>query len=120
MRSTEELRQLRSFEGKSIDGGRHHLSALQTAPLYHLVSVITPTYNAAAVIARAIHAVAAQTVPVLEHIVSDDGSRDDTFELIQSLRREYHTSAMCSSLGAAQLVRQSWHRNRAWALHRLS
>lgn len=89
MRSTEELRHLRSFEGKSIDGGRHHLSALQTAPLYHLVSVITPTYNAAAVIARAIHAVAAQTVPVLEHIVIDDGSRDDTFELIQSLRREY-------------------------------
>ncbi len=87
MRPAEDLRWPPFPENKPADGVS--VVSADGAPLHHLVSVITPTHNAAAVIARAIHAVAAQTVAVLEHIVIDDGSRDDTFELIQSLRREY-------------------------------
>jgi glycosyltransferase involved in cell wall biosynthesis len=59
------------------------------AGLHGLVSVVTPAHNASAVIARAIQAVAAQTVSVLEHIIIDDGSRDDTGVLIQSLRHTF-------------------------------
>lgn len=62
---------------------------IQHGGLHGLVSVITPAHNASAVIARAIHAVAAQTAPVLEHIIIDDGSRDDTGTLIQSLRSKF-------------------------------
>src|SRR5690554_5095776 len=58
-------------------------------PLNGLVSVITPAHNASAVIVRAIEAVATQTVGVLEHIIIDDGSRDDTSVLVQSLQ-EHH------------------------------
>lgn len=59
------------------------------AELHGLVSVITPAHNASAVIARAIQAVASQTISVLEHIIIDDGSRDDTGMLIQSLLEKF-------------------------------
>ena len=52
------------------------------------VSVITPAYNAAKELHRAIRSVAAQTFPILEHIVVDDGSRDDTRALLESLSRQ--------------------------------
>lgn len=51
------------------------------------VSVITATYNAAQLLAEAIHSVAAQTLPVGQHIIVDDGSTDGTSELVEQLRR---------------------------------
>ena len=53
-----------------------------------LVSVITPAHNAAAVLARAIQAVADQTLGSLEHIVINDGSNDGTLELLEELSRD--------------------------------
>jgi glycosyltransferase involved in cell wall biosynthesis len=48
------------------------------------VSVLIPTYNRREHVARAIESVLAQTVPVFELIVIDDGSSDGTAELIRS------------------------------------
>jgi glycosyltransferase involved in cell wall biosynthesis len=48
------------------------------------ISVIIPAYNAAATICRAIDSVLAQSVPVHEVIVIDDGSPDDQAEVIES------------------------------------
>lgn len=49
------------------------------------VSVIIPAHNAAGTIARAISSVRAQSFPVLEIIVVDDGSEDETVSLVRSL-----------------------------------
>lgn len=50
-----------------------------------LVSVIMPAYNAAEFIGEAIASVQAQSVTDWELLVIDDGSRDDTVELVRSM-----------------------------------
>ena len=49
-------------------------------------SVIVPAYNAAATLERAVESVFAQTWPAHEIIVMDDGSTDETRELIDRMR----------------------------------
>jgi teichuronic acid biosynthesis glycosyltransferase TuaG len=49
------------------------------------VSVVTPAYNASAVLERVVNSVARQTLPPFEHIVIDDGSSDDTPEVLSQL-----------------------------------
>lgn len=48
-----------------------------------LISIITPTYNRGYIIGTTIDSVLNQTYPHWEHIVVDDGSKDDTHEIIQ-------------------------------------
>jgi glycosyltransferase involved in cell wall biosynthesis len=49
-----------------------------------LVSVIIPTFNRSAYLREAIESVLCQTHPTLELIVVDDGSTDDTGQIVQS------------------------------------
>ncbi|PMR73045.1 glycosyltransferase family 2 protein [Billgrantia endophytica] len=53
------------------------------------VSVITPAYNAEDSIACVIESVVAQTCPVVEHIIIDDGSADGTADLIKGFAKQY-------------------------------
>tara|TARA_R110000850_G_scaffold264954_2_gene394288 strand:- start:5781 stop:6671 length:891 start_codon:yes stop_codon:yes gene_type:complete len=47
-----------------------------------LVSIITPTYNRADFIAEAVQSVLDQTYPNFEHLIVDDGSTDNTREVL--------------------------------------
>jgi glycosyltransferase involved in cell wall biosynthesis len=53
------------------------------------VSVIIPTYNGAKYIERAITSVMAQSYPSIEAMIIDDGSTDNTKEIVTSFQRQY-------------------------------
>jgi glycosyltransferase involved in cell wall biosynthesis len=53
------------------------------------ISVVTPNYNHGRLIAEAIRSVAGQVHQPVEHIIVDDGSTDDSREIIAALAREY-------------------------------
>lgn len=54
-----------------------------------LVSVITPAYNEAPFLRRVVESVAAQTVPVYEHIIINDGSQDQSADILKTLEAEF-------------------------------
>ena len=53
-----------------------------------LVSVVIPAYNHEKFVEKTIRSVLAQTYPNIELLVLDDGSKDHTFSILQSLRSE--------------------------------
>ncbi len=57
-------------------------------PADSLVSIITPAFNAGRFIAETIASVQAQTYDQWEMIVVDDGSRDNTCEVVEALAKE--------------------------------
>jgi glycosyltransferase involved in cell wall biosynthesis len=62
---------------------RFTLSGVRTSPA--LVTVITPAYNVGPWIAEAIESVRAQTECRFEYVVVDDGSTDDTADVVRAL-----------------------------------
>jgi glycosyltransferase involved in cell wall biosynthesis len=55
------------------------------------VSVITATYNSAAVLPRLIASLAAQTDQHFEWVISDGGSTDGTLELLEQARHQFRS-----------------------------
>jgi glycosyltransferase involved in cell wall biosynthesis len=53
---------------------------------YPLVTVITPTYNRADYVAETIESVLTQDYPNIEYIVLDDGSKDNTLEILNKYK----------------------------------
>ncbi len=54
-----------------------------------LVSVVIPTFNRANFLSKAIESILNQKYPGLEVIIVDDGSSDNTEEVVNSLQKEY-------------------------------
>ena len=54
-----------------------------------LVTALVPTYNGAGFILRTLESLAAQTWPYLEILVGDDGSTDDTLEVVRRFAAEH-------------------------------
>lgn len=72
-----------------------------------LVSIVTPAYNQADYLAEAIESVLAQDYPNIEYIVLDDGSIDDTPQVLQRydglVFQERH-----DNMGQARTVNKGW------------
>ena len=56
---------------------------------YSKISIITPTYNAARVIAACLESVAQQGYPHLEHWIIDGLSKDNTLSIVQDYAQRY-------------------------------
>jgi glycosyltransferase involved in cell wall biosynthesis len=65
---------------------RTSVPTLRRAPAEPLISVILPTYNRAYCLLRAVHSVLQQTHDAVELIIVDDGSTDETHDLISARR----------------------------------
>jgi glycosyltransferase involved in cell wall biosynthesis len=77
----------------------------QTAPFF---SVIIPTYNRAYCIGRAIESVLVQTEPHWELIVVDDGSTDNTAEIVREyIHREQRIKLVVQSNHGTGAARQT-------------
>lgn len=80
----------------------------------HSVSVVIPAYNAADYLKRAVASVLAQTLPVEQIVIVDDGSRDRTFEIanefagpVTAIQQANAGPAAARNRGAAQ-ARGEW------------
>jgi len=49
------------------------------------ISIVTTTYNSSSMIADCINSVNNQTWPIIEHIIIDGGSEDNTIEIVKSI-----------------------------------
>lgn len=72
------------METRHIDNSRKWAEATD-----ELVSVIIPTYNRAHLLPEAVTSVFASTYPHVEAIVIDDGSTDDTANVVSELQTQY-------------------------------
>lgn len=71
-----------------------------------LMSVVTPTHNHARYLRRVVESVAEQTVAVREHIIIDDGSTDNTLEVLSQLQRRFsHLVAFSQERAGAAAAR---------------
>lgn len=62
--------------------------APESKPFSDLVSVVIPAYNHQAYIEQTIRSLIAQSYPTLELIVIDDGSKDNSWDILQKLKPE--------------------------------
>jgi glycosyltransferase involved in cell wall biosynthesis len=83
---------------------------------YPLVSIITPTYNRANTIERAVNSVLIQTYKNIELIIVDDGSTDNTLEILEKyknpsiriFRHEKNRGVTAAKNSGLNLIKGEW------------
>ena len=76
-----------------------------------LVSVVTPAYNQAAFLAETIETVLTQDYPRIEHIVLDDGSTDNTREILERYTGRVLWESQPNQ-GQTPTINKGWERSR--------
>ena len=93
------------LQGRSWHLPRAEQQAILTSPLVPAISVIAPAYNEAMSIRESVRAQLALHYPKHEVIVVNDGSRDNTLELLVNEFRLYRSARMPSGTLPSQPVR---------------
>lgn len=79
---------------------------------YPLVTIVTPTYNRAGYLPETLESILAQSYPNIEHIILDDGSTDDTREVVERFRPRYGARQLIydrhENMGEARTVSKGW------------
>jgi hypothetical protein len=70
-------------ENAWLEGDRTSIPPFPVSPSSALVTVVTPVYNRAKFIGKAIESVQRQTIPDWEYVIVDNGSTDDTREVVR-------------------------------------
>src|SRR5712664_463639 len=75
-----------------------------------LVSVVTPTFNQAAFLTETIESVLSQDYPNIEYLIFDDGSTDETPEILSAYtgRVEWESHA---NMGQTATINKGWERS---------
>lgn len=84
-----------------------------------LVSIVIPTYNYAAYLDEAIQSVLNQDYSDIELIVLDDGSTDDTREVLRRYGARFHWETQ-SNMGQANTLNKGWRMSKGEILGYLS
>ncbi len=80
---------VRAVRGKMVIAESDAAAVSEKTPVQNLVSLIMPAYNAEEYIARSIDTALAQSITDMEVIIVDDGSTDETRNIIQWYRERY-------------------------------
>ena len=84
-----------------------------------LVSIVIPSYNHARYLAAAIDSILAQDYPRIELIVIDDGSTDDSPEVLKRYGARFHWELQANR-GQVATMNRAWHMSRGEVLGYLS
>lgn len=84
-----------------------------------LVSIVIPSYNYARYLDEAIKSVLSQTYPNIELIVLDDGSTDDTQEILKRYADQFYWETQ-ENMGQAETLNKGWRMSRGEILAYLS
>src|SRR5919199_4664955 len=85
-----------------------------------LVSIVVPAYNHADYLAEAIESILAQDYPNIELLVLDDGSTDNTREVLERYAGEFYWETSKSNMGQAATLTKGWRMSKGEILGRLS
>lgn len=105
---------VRTLRGKIITAESDVVAVSEKTSGQNLVSLIMPAYNAREYIARSIDTALAQSFTDMEVIIVDDGSTDETRDIIQWYKEKYpHIKFFCQPNGGQASARNTGIRHAA-------
>ncbi len=84
-----------------------------------LASIVIPAYNYARYLDEAVNSVLSQTYPNIELIVLDDGSTDDTHEILKRYANQFYWETQ-ENMGQAETLNKGWRMSHGEILAYLS
>jgi len=94
-------------------------SAMRMGTVNPLVSIVVPCYNQGNYLRQAVESVLSQDYPRVELIVLDDGSNDDTPEVLASYAGRFHYESQ-ANMGQAATLNKGWRMSKGEILSYLA